>query len=85
MIIVGPSGVGKSTLINILMKKYPSTFQFSISHTTRAHRDGEKHGVNYFYVTKEQFQEKVDQDGFVEWCHVHGNMYGTSKEQIAEM
>jgi len=85
LIIVGPSGVGKSTLINILMAKYPNTFQFSVSHTTRQPRKGEKHGVNYFYVAKEEFEEMVERDEFVEWCHVHGNMYGTSKKQIELM
>ena len=85
LIIVGPSGVGKSTLIRMLMAKYPNTFQFSISHTTRRPREGETHGVNYYYVSKEEFQEMVERDEFVEWCHVHGHMYGTSKKQIADM
>ena len=51
MIIVGPSGVGKSTLIKKLTDKYPNKFGFSVSYTTRAMREGEKHGVNYFYVS----------------------------------
>ena len=55
MIIVGPSGVGKSTLINALTAKYPSSFGFSVSYTTRAPRPGEVHGVNYFYITKDEF------------------------------
>ena len=55
MIIVGPSGVGKSTLIKALTDKYPDSFGFSVSHTTRAPREGEKHGVNYFYIPKEEF------------------------------
>ena len=77
---MGPSGVGKSTLIKLLMKKHPNKFQFSVSHTTRKPREGEKHGVNYYYIEKNEFQKMVAADGFVEHCEVHGNMYGTSKE-----
>ena len=57
LIIVGPSGVGKSTLIKHLTDKYPNMFGFSVSYTTRAPRAGEEHGVNYFYIAKEEFLE----------------------------
>ena len=82
IIIVGPSGVGKSTLIKKLTDKYPNSFGFSVSYTTRAPRDGEKHGVNYYYVSKDEFQTMIDKDDFIEYCHVHTNMYGTAKSQI---
>ena len=82
LIVCGPSGVGKSTLINALTEKYPGKFGFSVSHTTRAPRPGEEHGVNYFYTSQEDFQEMIDKDDFVEWCQVHSNRYGTSKSQI---
>jgi len=85
LIIVGPSGVGKSTLINHLTAKYPDMFGFSVSYTTRAPRAGEKHGVNYFYIEKEEFLEMEKQDGFIESCHVHNNSYGTAKSQITSI
>jgi GTP-binding protein EngB required for normal cell division len=56
IIVVGPSGVGKSTLIAHLKEKYPEAFGFSISYTTRAARPGEIHGVNYFYISKAEFK-----------------------------
>ena len=82
LIVVGPSGVGKSTLINALTEKYPGKFGFSVSHTTRDPRPGEEHGVNYFYTNKEDFETMIEKDDFVEWCKVHKNMYGTAKSQI---
>ena len=82
MIIVGPSGVGKSTLINQLTEKYPGKFGFSVSYTTRAMREGEKHGVNYFYVSQDEFRKMIDKDDFIEYKQVHKNMYGTAKSQI---
>ena len=82
MIIVGPSGVGKSTLINILTSKYPDKFGFSVSYTTRAPRPGEKHGLNYFYISKEEFEKMIAANDFIEWFQVHGNMYGTADTQI---
>ena len=79
VIILGPSGVGKSTLIKQLLDKYPEAFGFSVSYTTRGPRPGENHGVNYFFVSKNDFEKLIDQDDFIEWCEVHGNMYGTAK------
>lgn len=57
--MVGPSGAGKGTLFNEILKKYPNSFGFSVSYTTRAARPGEVHGKNYFFVSKEEFQEKI--------------------------
>jgi energy-coupling factor transporter ATP-binding protein EcfA2 len=82
IIIVGPSGVGKSTLINVLTAKYPNSFGFSVSFTTRAPRAGEKDGVNYNFVTHDTFNEMITAEDFIEYCHVHSNMYGTAKSQI---
>jgi guanylate kinase len=53
---VGPSGVGKSTLIKSLTDKYPDKFGFSVSYTTRASREGEVHGKNYYFISKEEFE-----------------------------
>lgn len=66
IIISGPSGVGKGTLFNMLFEKHPDTYTLSISHTTRSPRPGEKHGVNYYYVTKDDFRDLIAQDKFVE-------------------
>ena len=82
IIIVGPSGVGKSTLIKALTDKYPSSFGFSVSFTTRQPRAGEEHGKNYFFVEKPEFEKMIEADDFIEWCQVHSNMYGTAKSQI---
>ena len=82
IIIVGPSGVGKSTLIKSLTEKHPNKFGFSVSYTTRAARPGEVHGKSYFFVSKEEFKKMIEKDDFIEWCEVHTNMYGTAKSQI---
>ena len=66
MVISGPSGVGKGTLINLLFERHPDTFAFSVSHTTRSPRPGESDGVHYHFVTKEAFAELKAKDGFVE-------------------
>ena len=79
IIVVGPSGVGKSTLINHLKLKYPEAFRFSVSYTTRKARPGEVHGINYFFVSEAEFQSMIESDDFIEYCSVHNNMYGTAK------
>lgn len=66
LVISGPSGVGKGTLINMLFSRHPDTFTLSVSHTTRNPRNGERDGVEYHFVTKDAFRELIDQDGFVE-------------------
>ena len=81
VILSGPSGAGKSTLCKKLFKKI-TNYYFSISTTTRKPRDGEKHGVDYYFTSKEEFQKSIDNDEFLEWAEVHGNYYGTSKIYI---
>lgn len=82
LVCCGPSGAGKGTLINALTSENKDKFGFSVSYTTRAPRDGEKHGIHYFFVSHEEFQKIIDEDGFIEWCQVHANRYGTAKSQI---
>jgi guanylate kinase len=82
LVLSGPSGVGKGTLIEMLRKAYPGTFSFCVSHTTRAPRPGETDGVSYHFTTKEAMQTQIDHGEFVEWARVHDNMYGTSKSSI---
>mmetsp|Transcript_39599 Transcript_39599/g.29240 ORF Transcript_39599/g.29240 Transcript_39599/m.29240 type:complete len:161 (+) Transcript_39599:194-676(+) len=67
LVVVGPSGVGKGTLIRFLTEKYPDKFGFSVSYTTRAIRPGEAPGVNYHYVSQDQFKHKIDKNEFVEY------------------
>lgn len=81
LIISGPSGAGKSSLIKEILRSIPNAV-FSISTTTREMREGEKHGVNYFFTDRESFQRDIDAGFFVEWANVHGNFYGTSLRQI---
>lgn len=85
LVVVGPSGSGKGTLIKSLTSEHPDKFGFSCSYTTRPHREGEVHGTDYYFVTREKFVDMADRDLFIEWCEVHGNFYGTAKEQITKI
>ena len=80
-IISAPSGAGKTTLCNMLMKKYPA-IQYSISYTTRAPRGNEQNGKEYFFIDEDKFKTMISEEIFLEWAQVHGNYYGTSKQQI---
>ena len=81
LLLSGPSGCGKSTLLKELYKTIDN-YYFSISTTTRAPRDGEKDGVDYFFVSKDEFLKDIEDDNFLEWAEVHGNYYGTSLKPI---
>ncbi|KAG0212735.1 guanylate kinase [Mortierella sp. GBAus27b] len=85
IVISGPSGSGKSTLLNRLFQEYPSTFGFSVSHTTRKPRPGEKDGVAYHFVSTNEFQELIAQDRFLEHAVFSGNNYGTSKGAVQDV
>jgi guanylate kinase len=76
-VISGPSGAGKSTLIKGVMERI-TDIGYSVSHTTRAPRVGEKDGKDYFFVDKEKFREMIDSNAFVEWAQVYDDYYGTS-------
>ena len=82
-VVAAPSGAGKSSLVKALME-LDSRVQPSVSHTTRPPRGQEKHGREYFFVPESEFDAMVLSDGFVEWAHVHGQRYGTSKKAIEE-
>ncbi|MCK4980717.1 MAG: guanylate kinase [Candidatus Delongbacteria bacterium] len=81
LIFSAPSGTGKTTIIKELMKKF-SELKFSISATTRKPRGDEKNGVEYFFLTKEDFQEKIKTEEFVEYKNVYENYYGTLKSYV---
>ncbi len=81
LVISSPSGAGKTTLCRKLLAEF-TTLRFSVSTTTRPKRPNETDGVDYHFVSRERFQELVDQGAFVEWAEVHGHRYGTSMDQI---
>lgn len=81
LLLSGPSGCGKSSLLKEVYKVIEN-YYFSISTTTRKPRIGEKDGVDYFFVSKEEFLEDIEKNNFLEWAEVHGNYYGTSLKPI---
>ena len=81
--MAAPSGAGKSSLVKALLE-LDSHVQPSVSHTTRAPRGQEKHGREYFFVSQHEFDSMVLNEAFLEWAHVHGNRYGTSKKAIED-
>ena len=82
LVFSAPSGSGKSTLINFLMKQ-GLNLHFSISATSRAPRGNEKNGVEYFFLTPEEFRKKISEDAFVEYEEVYtDSYYGTLKEEV---
>lgn len=81
IIISAPSGAGKTTLCDLLLKDFP-TVQQSVSTTTRAQRPHETNGKHYFFIGAKEFEEKKNSGEFAEWAEVHGNLYGTSKKTI---
>ena len=83
LLLSGPSGCGKSSLLKNLYKNIDN-YYFSISTTTRSPRDGEQHGKEYYFVTKEEFEEDIKKDNFLEWAKVHDNYYGTSLKPIVK-
>jgi len=83
LVLSGPSGAGKSTIINAASSEI-GEYYFSISTTTRDPRMGEKEGRDYFFVTKESFEEDIKAGHFLEYAEVHGNYYGTSLKPVKE-
>ncbi len=82
-IVSAPSGAGKTTLVRGLLEREPQ-IGLSISHTTRAPRPGEVDGVAYHFVSVERFEAMREAGDFLEWAHVHGNFYGTSRRWLDE-
>ena len=83
IVLSGFSGAGKGTLVKRLMNDYDN-YALSVSMTTRAPRPGEEHGREYFFVTKEEFEAKIAQDGLLEYANYVGNYYGTPKAYVEE-
>ncbi|MBV4414336.1 guanylate kinase [Enterobacteriaceae bacterium YMB-R22] len=85
-IVSAPSGAGKSSLIQALLKTQPLyDTQVSISHTTRPARPGEVHGEHYYFVDKNEFNAMIAREAFLEYAEVFGNFYGTSREAIEQV
>jgi guanylate kinase len=82
IIVSGPSGSGKSTVIRRLLAEERLPLRSSVSATTRAPRSGERDGVEYHFWTHERFQEQVRAGAFLEWAEVHGQAYGTLREEV---
>ena len=81
IVISGASGTGKGTVIKELFEKVPNLF-FSVSATTRAPRPGEKDGVNYHFLSREEFEKEIADDGFLEYADVYGKFYGTLNREV---
>ncbi len=79
LILSAPSGTGKTTTCKLLREKLPD-LKFAVSHTTREIRNGEKDGEDYIFVSKKEFEDKIENNGFLEWAQVYGFYYGTSLE-----
>lgn len=85
IIISGPSGVGKGTVRKYIMDNFNLDLSYSISMTTRKQREKEVNGVDYYFVTPEEFQRNIDEDNFLEWEEFVGNRYGTPKDKVEEL
>lgn len=84
IVISAPSGAGKGTIIKELLKNDNKTRWLSVSATSRAPREGEQEGINYYYLTEDDFKKKIENDYFLEYTNYAGNYYGTPKEYIKD-
>ena len=82
IIFSGPSGSGRTTLVRFLLKTYPERITFSVSATTRPPRGEEKNGVDYYFISEDEFKSKIETNDFLEWEEVYkGRFYGTLKTE----
>ncbi|MEM6958411.1 MAG: guanylate kinase [Myxococcota bacterium] len=82
LILSSPSGAGKTTLTHRLLQEFDRRLAFSVSHTTRQPRANEVNGQDYHFVDKDHFREEIQKERFAEWAEVHGNLYGTSVDEL---
>ena len=85
IVLSGFSGAGKGTIMKHLLKKYPGFYHLSISATTRGMRTGEEEGREYFFKSREEFDEMIRNDEFLEYATFNGNSYGTPKHYVREL
>lgn len=83
IVITGPSGVGKGTLVKLLLQRHPQ-LKISVSATTREPRKGEREAVDYYFLTRSDFKQAIAEEKLLEWAEYAGNYYGTPKEQVVE-
>ncbi len=81
-VVSGPSGAGKGTICQRIIRELD--IDLSVSMTTRSPRTGETHGVSYYFVTRQEFEQRIEQGGFLEYAQVYDNFYGTPKEMVME-
>lgn len=82
-VLTGPSGVGKGTLVRLLLERHPQIW-LSVSATTRAPRQGEEEGRSYFFLSRPAFEQQVAEGGLLEWAEFAGNLYGTPRQPVEE-
>lgn len=85
VVISGPSGTGKSTLLKILFNTFENTFGFSISHTTRSPRPKEQDGIDYHFSSREAMRKEIEEGKFLEHAEFSGNLYGTSRAAVQKV
>lgn len=85
IVLSGPSGTGKSTLLKKLFAEFPTKFGFSVSSTTRSPRPGEVDGKDYNFVAVEEFKKMISEDKFIEWAQFSGNYYGTTVASVKKV
>ena len=84
VVVSGFSGAGKGTLMKALLKEHGEQYALSISATTREPREGEEHGREYFFVSREEFEQMIEEDALIEYACYVGNYYGTPKSYVLE-
>jgi guanylate kinase len=84
LVLSSPSGAGKTTITKKIQQKYQN-FKISVSHTTRKPRSNEVEGVDYFFVSHEEFEKKISKNEFYEYAKIFDNFYGTSREAVNEL
>jgi len=84
IVLTGPSGVGKGTLMRLLLSRHPE-LNYSISATTRSPRPGEVDGKDYYFISRSKFQDLIEEGEFLEWAEFASNLYGTPRKPVIEL
>ena len=85
LIICGPAGSGKTTLCNRLLQEFPDQIRRLVTTTSRPPRPGEQEGIDYHFLSRDSFAEKIHQGAFIEWAEVHGRYYGSQQQHMEEL